>query len=159
MGRKANPEKYKLNHLQPKSGSRDDLLQLLWDKGLVNNYIKKLEYVTIDNDTIEDIIQEVWLIICEIPPEKIEQLYATQGITGLTAFISGVIYRQIHSNSSSVYWKFKHGYKTFVHISDKAWEVFDETNIMIRTDEKISTTETDIEKTIRKIEGNNNDID
>lgn len=46
-------------------------------------------------------------MILEIPEEKIRKLYIEQGKTGLTAYISGVIYRQIHSDKSKIYKKYK----------------------------------------------------
>lgn len=138
--------------MKPESNSREDILQYLWNIGLINNYIRKLEYGTIDEETLQDIIQECWLIICEIPEEKICKLYNEQGKTGLTAYISGVIYRQVHSDTSAIYIKYKKLFKKMIHISQKSWDVFDETGVMMDTVEDYSSTETEQDIQIKNIE-------
>lgn len=137
----------------PANNDADTIMQWLYDRGLVQNYIRKLEYDTIDEETIKDEIQEVWLYILE-KKDKMKELYDTQGITGLTAYVSGIISRTVHSNSSLLYKKYKKDYKTIVHLSDKTWEVFDTTGEMIptNTDYLISETEDDIIK--QNIENN-----
>ena len=37
----------------------------------------------------------------------LKNLYDTQGITGLTATVAGIVHRQIHSNTSQIYKKYK----------------------------------------------------
>lgn len=143
--------KFNRTHMKPKSDSREDILQYLWDVGLINNYVKKLEYETIDDETLQDIIQEIWLVICEIPEDKIVNLYKEQGKTGLTAFMSGLIYRQIHSNTSPIYRKYKAQFKQFIHISEQTWDVFDETGVMLPSIEAYSSTETEQDIIIKKI--------
>ena len=116
----------------PESNDPDSILNWLYNRGLVQNYIKKLEYENIDEETIQDEIQDIWLYLVE-KKDKLKELYDTQGITGLTAYVSGIIARQVHSNSSQIYNKYKKGFKIFKHISDKSWEVFDNTGEMIPT--------------------------
>ena len=125
----------------PENNDADTILNWLYNRGLVQNYIKKLEYETIDEDTIQDEIQEVWLYLIE-KKDKLKELYDTQGITGLTAYVSGIIARQVHSNTSQIYNKYKKGFKIFKHISDKTWEVFDNTGEMIPTNYDFLTEET-----------------
>ena len=125
----------------PENNDADTILNWLYNRGLVQNYVRKLEYETIDEDTIQDEIQEVWLYIIE-KKDKLKELYDTQGITGLTAYVSGIIARQVHSNSSPIYNKYKKGFKIFKHISDKAWEVYDNTGKMIPTNYNYLTEET-----------------
>lgn len=127
---------------KPASSDRTDIINWLNYTGLVDNYIRKLEFTDVDPEIINDEIQECWLMICEIPQEKWDNLYM-QGTTPIKAFISGLIFRQIHSNSSPVYKKYKQKFNKIKHISDKSWEVFDETNVMLPTDEQISIKETD----------------
>lgn len=116
----------------PESNDPDSILNWLYNRGLVQNYIKKLEYENIDDETIQDEIQDIWLYLVE-KKDKLKELYDTQGITGLTAYVSGIIARQVHSNSSQIYNKYKKGKKIFKRISDKSWEVFDNTGEMIPT--------------------------
>lgn len=137
----------------PESNDADSILIWLYNRGLVQNYIKKLEYETIDEETIQDEIQEVWLYLIE-KKDKLKELYDTQGITGLTAYVSGIIARQIHSNSSKLYIKYKKGFKIFKHISDKAWEVFDNTGEMIPTNYDYLSEETPEDIVIKNIYNN-----
>ena len=139
----------------PENNDADTILNWLYNRGLVQNYVRKLEYETIDEDTIQDEIQEVWLYLIE-KKDKLKELYDTQGITGLTAYVSGIIARQVHSNSSQIYNKYKKGFKIFKHISDKTWEVFDNTGEMISTNYDYLTEET-LEDTIIKNIYNNKD--
>jgi len=81
-------------------------------------------------------------------------LYDTQGITGLTAYVSGIIARQVHSNSSQIYNKYKKGFKIFKHLSDKTWEVFDNTGEMIPTNYDYLTEETLEDIVIKNIYNN-----
>lgn len=134
----------------PESNDADTILNWLYNRGLVQNYIKKLEYETIDEETIQDEIQEVWLYLIE-KKDKLKELYDTQGITGLTAYVSGIIARQVHSNSSKLYIKYKKGFKIFKRISDKAWEVYDNTGEMIPTNYDYLTEETEDDIIIKNL--------
>lgn len=149
-------EYYKKLWSPPADNDADTILQWLYDRGLVQNYIKKLEYDTIDDETVQDEIQEVWLILVE-KKDYLKNLYDTQGITGLTATVAGIIHRQIHSNSSHIYKKYKQGYKTMKHISEQTWDVFDNTGKMISTDTDYLNTEDNTDLIIKHIE--NNDMD
>ena len=125
----------------PENNDADTILNWLYNRGLVQNYVRKLEYETIDEDTIQDEIQEVWLMLIE-KKDYLKLLYDTQGITGLTATVAGIVHRQVHSNTSKIYNKYKKGFKIFKHISDKAWEVYDNTGEMIPTNYDFLTEET-----------------
>lgn len=137
----------------PENNDADTILNWLYNRGLVQNYVRKLEYETIDEETILDEIQEVWLYLIE-KKDKLKELYDTQGITGLTAYVSGIIARQVHSNSSQIYNKYKKGFKLFKHISDKAWEVYDNTGEMIPTNYDYLTEETFKDTIIKNIYNN-----
>lgn len=147
---------YKKLYTPPENNDPDTILNWLYNRGLVQNYIKKLEYETIDEDTLQDEIQEVWMYLIE-KKDKLKELYDAQGITGLTAYVSGIIARQIHSNTSLIYKKYKADYKRMIHISDKTWEVYDVTGEMISTNTDYLTEETDIDLMNKYIEQNNFD--
>lgn len=147
---------YKKLYTPPENNDPDTILNWLYNRGLVQNYIKKLEYETIDEETLQDEIQEVWMYLIE-KKDKLKELYDAQGITGLTAYVSGIIARQIHSNTSLIYKKYKADYKRMIHISDKTWEVYDVTGEMIPTNTDYLTEETDIDLMNKYIEQNNFD--
>lgn len=137
----------------PKDNSTETIIQWLYDRGLVQNYIKKLEYETIDDETVQDIIQEVWLYLIE-KKDKLKELYDTQGITGLTAYVSGVIARQVHSNTSQIYKKYKRDYKRLIRLSDKCWNDYYNTGKMMMTHTELLTSETEDDILKRNIENN-----
>ena len=147
-------EYYKKLWTPPENNDADTILNWLYNRGLVQNYIRKLEYETIDEDTIQDIIQEVWLFLIE-KKDKLKELYDTQGITGLTAYVSGIIARQVHSNTSTIYNKYKRDYKRFIHVSEQTWLDFDNTGKMIDTNTDYLTSETDDDIIKKDIENNN----
>lgn len=149
-------EYYKKLWTPPTNNDPDTILQWLYERGLVQNYIKKLEYKTIDTETVDDEIQEVWLMLVE-KKDYLKNLYDTQGITGLTATVAGIIHRQIHSNTSQIYKKYKQDYKTMKHLSEQTWDVFDNTGEMLPTETDYLTTEDNTDLIIKHIE--NNDMD
>ena len=146
-------EYYKKLYTPPENNDVDTILNWLYKRGLVQNYVHKLEYETIDEATIQDIIQEVWLYLVE-KKDKLKELYDTQGITGLTAYVSGIIARQVHSNSSTIYKKYKANYKKFIHLSEQTWDVFDTTGKMMETFDEYSSIETESDLINKYIETN-----
>lgn len=140
----------------PENNDADTILNWLYNRGLVQNYIKKLEYESIDEETIQDEIQEIWLYLIE-KKDKLKELYDTQGVTGLTAYVSGVIARQVHSNSSQIYNKYKKRLKIFKRISDKTWKVFDITGEMMPTNYDYLTEETEDDIIIKNLYNDNDE--
>lgn len=151
-----NEEYYKRLMTKPDSNDPDVLLNWLYNRGLVQNYIKKLEGTSVDPETLQDEIQEVWLFLIE-KKDKLKEIYDAQGITGLTAYVSGVIARQIHSNSSVVYKKYKAIKKKLIHISNESWDVFDETGKMQDYNDAYSSTENEDDIAKKNIENNINE--
>ena len=84
-------------------GTRDEILQELYDCEFVEKYTrekcKQQEY-------LEDYIQEVWVIICQIPEEKLQELYMQENnINGVRRFVAGIICRTVASQTSEAYYK------------------------------------------------------
>lgn len=151
-----NKEYYKKLWTKPENNDPDTILNWLYNRGLVQNYIRKLEYDTIDEETLLDEIQEVWLYLIE-KKDKLKELYDTQGITGLTAYVSGIIARQVHSSTSLVYNKYKRDYKRFIHLSDQCWDDYYNTGKMLETREEYLTTENELDLANKYIESNQTD--
>lgn len=150
---KGSQDYYNKLFTPPSDNDADTILNWLYNRGLVQNYIKKLEYETIDDETIQDMIQEVWLYLIE-KKDKLKELYDNQGITGLTAYVSGIIARQVHSNTSQIYKKYKRDYKRLIHLSDQCWNDYYNTGEMIDTNTDYLTSETDDDILKRNIENN-----
>lgn len=54
----------------------------------------------------DDIIQELWLMICEIQPYFICGLYTSGGINAVRRYVSGMIVRQMRSDRSTIFHKY-----------------------------------------------------
>lgn len=54
----------------------------------------------------DDIIQELWLMICEIQPYFICGLYNSGGINAVRRYVSGMIVRQMRSDRSTIFHKY-----------------------------------------------------
>lgn len=114
--------------LRPKSSKREDIIDFLLQKDFVSNYVNKLEWK--DNyDLLPDEIQDIWLSILEIPQERWNDLYE-QGTSSIVAFISGMIFRQIKSNTSPIYHRYKKPLEHELIFSKNVWDVYDQTGEM-----------------------------
>lgn len=90
--------------------TRNETLQYINDLGLINGYLGKLIYPS-DRDNYDDYFQEIWLQVCEVKPEKWEQLWEqgtrTDGSKAIRGYISGLVHRNIRSKNSRLYYKLK----------------------------------------------------
>lgn len=60
----------------------------------------------LQQEYLDDFIQEVWLIICQIPEERLIKLYNQDGsINGVRRFVAGIICRTVASQTSEAYYK------------------------------------------------------
>lgn len=90
--------------------SRNEILQFVYDLNLVPAYTRQLANSS-DWAQIEDITQEIWVQICEVPEEK-WQILLGQGtkndsFKAVRGYISGLIYRNVKSANSKVYNRLK----------------------------------------------------
>lgn len=106
---------------------RNKLIEHIYSLGLVQNYIKKIG-LSNDLEIYDDICQEIWLQISEIPCEKWETLLS-QGtekdkLKAVRGYISGLIYKNIRSDSSKLFNKLKK-YKQYEYTKDDiVWDKF-----------------------------------
>lgn len=54
----------------------------------------------------DDILQELWLMICEIKPYLLCGIYANGGINAVRRYVSGMIVRQMRSDRSTIFHKY-----------------------------------------------------
>lgn len=83
--------------------TKEQILNELYLCEFVEKYtrekLKQQEY-------LEDYIQEVWLILCQIPEEKLQKLYTQENtINGVRRFAAGVICRTVASQTSDAYYR------------------------------------------------------
>lgn len=84
------------------------ILQELYDTGFIPAYCRTVNRGKYNDTDIEDIEQEVWLIVCSMPEERLQFLYNQgKGINGVRRFCSGIISRQINSVTSPIYRTYK----------------------------------------------------
>ena len=106
---------------------RNKLIEHIYSLGLVQNYIKKIGFSN-DLEIYDDICQEIWLQISEIPCEKWETLLS-QGtekdkLKAVRGYITGLIFKNIRSDSSKIYHKLKK-HKQYEYIKDDlVWDKF-----------------------------------
>ena len=77
------------------------------------------------DEEYQEYIQEIWLQICEIQEDKLIDLYRENK---LKAYISGLIHRNVKSNTSPAYTHIRKQNNKYIRKSDDAWEKYSDTN-------------------------------
>lgn len=124
MKNKYYPYKVLTGDLPLTSAERDVVIKWIYDTHIVEWYTTYLMKKSMEEDGVEDRIQELFLMICEIPEEKWKELYA-QGQYAVSAYVTGIIHQQIISVNSAIYKKYTK-YETTQIIQDELfWETYD----------------------------------
>lgn len=116
-------KRVKTGEIPLKSSNRDDVLIWITKTNLVEWYVTYLLKRSIEQGDTADKIQEIYLEICNVPQEKWDDLYE-QGVYSISAYVSGLIHRQIVSNTSKVYFKYNRYRERFVTMEDSFWQSF-----------------------------------
>lgn len=87
--------------------SREKILDELYKSGFVKHYIMQLSDNPLDRAYMEDIIQEVWIMLITTREGVLERLWDEGGLNQVRKYASGMISRQLHSKSSTIYRKYK----------------------------------------------------
>ena len=103
-----------------KSGKREDILEWIVAIHLVEWYTTYLLKRSIEQGDTADKIQEIYLEICSVPQEK----WDDQGVYSISAYVSGLIHRQIVSDTSKIYMKYNRYRERFVTMEDSFWQSF-----------------------------------
>lgn len=85
--------------------ARELILKKIIETNFIPSYIRKLAHPT-DEQFLEDIEQDVFLILCSMSDEKLNEIYNGE-IKNLRGYVSGIIHRQIKSTTSSYYRTYK----------------------------------------------------
>lgn len=117
-------ENVRTEELPLKSSKRDVVLQWIYDIHIVEWYSTFLLKKGIDDD-LADKIQEIYLMLCEIPQEKWDELYE-QGKFAISAYVTGVIHQQLYSTTSTIYYKYGIHNTTEVTMDDLFWEKYND---------------------------------
>lgn len=93
-----------------------EIVSELYQNGFIPNYFLQQSFST-DRANAEDEIQEIVLQLLEYG-QKLEELYKDGGMNRCRKYISGLIYRQIHSKTSKLYYKYKRHVERVVSINE-----------------------------------------
>lgn len=107
------------------SSERDVILKWICDIHVVEWYTTKLMQYPIENTEVQDKIQEIYLMLCEIPQEKWDGLYK-QGRFAISGYVTGVIHQQIISANSLCYKKYNRYKERFQTKDELFWETYND---------------------------------
>ena len=102
------------------SSNRDEVLTWLYNSNLVPWYTTYLLQKPYEDDTVQDIVGELYLILSEIPQDKWDFLYE-QGKFAVSGYVTGVIKFQVWSKTSSVYFKYHRHKERNIIMDDEFW--------------------------------------
>lgn len=109
--------------------TRDEILQYIYDLNFVEGYARKLASPQ-DWEMMDDIIQDLYLQICEIPEEKWQKLLAQgtkkDSFHSVRGFVSGLIYRNVKSKNSKLYYHLKKHWEKEMPISEVSANVLED---------------------------------
>ena len=105
-------------------GDRDSIIQWIYDIHIVEWYSTFLLKKRIDDD-LADKIQEIYLILCEIPQDKWDELFE-QGRFAISAYVTGVIHQQLYSTTSSIWYKYGKHDTTELTQDELFWEKYND---------------------------------
>lgn len=110
--------------------SRDKILDELVKSGFIEWYTLQLMsktsgFIMQTDEEYQEYIQEIWLQICEIQEDKLIDLYNENK---LKAYVSGLIHRNVKSNTSPAYTHIRKQNNKYIRKSDDDWEKYSDTN-------------------------------
>ena len=82
-------------------------------------------FIVQTDEEYQEYIQEIWLQICEIQEDKLIDLYKENK---LKAYVSGLIHRNVKSNTSPAYTHIRKQNNKYIRKSDDDWEKYSDTN-------------------------------
>lgn len=109
---------------------KEKAIKYLLESGFVNAYVKKLMFSTDIDNLYNDYLNEAWLAILELKPEKWQKLYNTAQEKNtdyyyqVRNYISVVIRNTVHSNSSNAYKKLKRHRTTEYTQDNEMWQFY-----------------------------------
>ena len=90
----------KLYYSQPNNGEEAlRITEELIKTNCIPNYVKKIAYNKRD---LDDIIQDIYILIYELPDDQVVRLFIQGGVNQLRKFVSGLIVRQLCSKNGKI---------------------------------------------------------
>ena len=87
--------------------TRQEILKALYDSEFIHYYCVDIGDTALDKANMDDIIQDIWVMICSSKPGVLERLWDEGGLNQVRKYCSGMISRQLHSKSSTIYRRYK----------------------------------------------------
>ena len=85
---------------------RNEIILELYKSEFVPKYVHVVAHPT-DADNMDDIIAEIWLMICKIDDSRLLAIYNDGGMGQIYRYVSGMIWNQLRSTSSAYYKRYK----------------------------------------------------
>jgi hypothetical protein len=79
--------------------TKEQCLEELIKTNFIPNYVKKISYNKRD---LDDIIQDIYILIYELPDDQVVRLFIQGGVNQLRKFVSGLIVRQLCSKNGKI---------------------------------------------------------
>lgn len=93
--------------------TKNEIINELYNTDFVQKYTHQL-ITSSEEQFLDDITNDIWLIICEQPEERLQQMYKEGGINQVRRFASGIIHRSIVSTSSPIHKRYKAHFDSIV---------------------------------------------
>ena len=113
--------------LELKNGDRETILEWIYKTNLVPWYATYILEKPYDDDLVQDLIGELYLIICQIKEEKWDNLYK-QGKFAISGYVTGIIKQQLYSDSSTIYHKYYKHAQREITMDDEYWTKYYDEN-------------------------------
>ena len=85
--------------------TRDAIIRELYDTHFVENYARQFAGKA-DSVYFDDIVAELYCMICELPEHVVTSAYRQGGINAIRRYVSGLIAKQMRSTNSRIYRKY-----------------------------------------------------
>lgn len=109
--------------LDLKNGDRESILTWIYKTNLVPWYATYILQKPYEDDLVQDLIGELYLIICEVKEEKWNELYQ-QGKFAISGYVTGIIKQQLWSDSSTIYYKYYKHYNKEITMDEDFWTIY-----------------------------------
>ena len=121
--------------------TRKRILDWMATTGYIENFTRSKIHA-LDRDYTEDYISDIWLQICEIPEEKLVEIYRS-GKGRFTNYLKGLIMNNIRSVESNLYKRIKKPRVNEVYLTDYQWNYLIH-NDEVEADKQIAVIDKDI---------------
>lgn len=108
-----------------KNSNRNEVINWLYATHIVEWYTTKLCMKTLEDEDTKDKVQEIYLMVLEIPQDRLDELYE-QGTKILSSYIVGLIKKQLISDTSDIYIKYNRYYQTQLIKNEIFWDCYGE---------------------------------